>query len=76
MASTPRFKVYDAQGVYQASVKNTTLAAAVVSLLGEGATVRLGHTKRSIIWREGQEAIPAGESYDAAAHTMTSRVSG
>jgi len=70
MAGAPRFKVYDAANVYQAAVKDVTLAAAVVSLLGEGATVRDG---RRYIWREGGDEI-AGESYDEAADTMLRRI--
>lgn len=70
MAGAPRFKVYDAANVYQAAVRDVTLAAAVVSLLGEGATVRDG---RRYIWREGGDEI-AGESYDEAADTMLRRI--
>lgn len=60
--------------VYQAAVKDTTLAAALVSLLGEGATVRDGHAKRETVWHEGEENILAGESYDIAADTMNGRI--
>jgi hypothetical protein len=39
MAGTPRWKVYDAAGQYVAATIDSTLAAVVVGVLGEGATV-------------------------------------
>lgn len=39
MAATPRFKIFDADGEYQAATKRPEEAAAVVALLGEGATI-------------------------------------
>lgn len=45
-------------------------AAAMVSLCGPGATVRLN--KDVILWTEGADGN-AGESYDEAAETMMSR---
>lgn len=70
--ATPGFKVYNADGEYVAATIDTTLAAALVgSVLSEGARVKFGGR---IIWREGAEEIPAGESYDRAAEIMADRV--
>ena len=55
MAATPRFKIYDSTGEYQAATKRPEEAAAVVALLGEGATIRTAHSKKSIVWNEGLE---------------------
>lgn len=62
MASSPKYKCYDSQGKYQASVKDLTLAAAIMVILGNNSTVRLGHT--TIIYREGQNG-DSSDSYDA-----------
>ena len=68
MARSPRFKVYDANGVYQAACKEPEAAAAVVSLYGPGATIRTGHTRRNTVWVEGEDGDgEAGASYDAVA---------
>ena len=65
MAASPRFKVYDANGTYQAACKEPEAAAALVCIYGDGATIRLDH--RVILWTEGAESQPAGESYDHVA---------
>lgn len=62
MANAPLWKVYDAQGVYQAACKESEAAAVVVGFYGLGATIRAGH--RAIVWTEGSELQPASESYD------------
>ena len=72
MGSTPRFKVYDADGVYQAATKRPEEAGAVVSLLGNGATIRDGHSYT--VWTEGMEPCSASESYDVVAETVYSRI--
>ena len=64
MAGTPQIKIYDAQNNYQASVKDYVLAAACMAILGNGATVRLGHSKKDIIYTEGING-DCGESYDS-----------
>lgn len=64
MAQSPRFKCYDANGTYQAAVKDLTLAGAVMGCLGDGATIRLDH--RRTIYREGRDGN-SGESIDAVA---------
>jgi hypothetical protein len=71
MAASPKFKVYDAQGEYQAACKRPEEAACLVTFLGDGATVRLEH--RRVVWTEGSEAQPAAESYDKAAAIMLQR---
>lgn len=68
----PQFKVYDAQGVYQAAAKEIEAAAAVVSMYGPGSSIRLGHTK--VVWREGVDG-DAGESYDNVAVHVRGQVS-
>ena len=70
MSGSPDWKVYDAGGAYQAAAKDASLAAAIVSVLGEGATVRYRHSR--IVWREGVDGS-AFDSYDAAAETMHAR---
>lgn len=52
MASTPRFKVYDADNVYQAACKRPEEAGALMALLGPGSSIRDGHTKAAILWLE------------------------
>jgi len=61
MASSPHFKVYDQDGIYQAACKDICAAAVLVAFYGDGATVRSGHTK--VIWTEGVDGS-ASESYD------------
>ena len=76
MAGSPMFKVYDASGVYQACTKRPEEAAAVVGLLGDGATIKYGH--RYVVWIQGPFSErgdgDAAESYDNAAAVIWSRV--
>ena len=69
MGSTPQFKVFTAANEYVASIKYLSDAAAFVSVLGEGATVRNGHAKKATIWTEGITGN-AYDSYDEAAEVM------
>jgi hypothetical protein len=69
MGSTPQFKVFTAANEYVASIKYLSDAAAFVSVLGEGATVRSGHAKKDTIWTEGITGN-AYDSYDEAAEAM------
>jgi len=71
MAGSPKYKVYTASGDYEAACKSLEVAAAVVALLGDGATVRLHH--RQVLWTEGIDG-EAGESYDGAALVMARRL--
>ncbi len=71
MAGSPEWKVYDASGIYQAACKELEAAACLVALYGGGSTIRSSHTL--IVWREGQEAFPAHESYDGVANVALDR---
>lgn len=77
MAATPRLKVHNPSGEYIASCKHYEDAACLVALYGVGAFVKHADLSRrnDVIWREGSERIPAGESYDEAASIMIERVS-
>lgn len=74
MAASPRYKVYDAAGVYQASAKEAEIAAGVAGLIGEGATVRVNHGRA--LWTEGAEGEFAADSVDFAARTIHDREAG
>ena len=71
MAATPQYKIYSPSGEYVAACKHPSDAGAIVNLYGDGATIRLGHKR--IVWTEGQEAQPAGNSYDFVADTIWER---
>lgn len=71
MAISPQFKIYNGKE-YVAACKYAEDAAALVAVLGEGASIRYGHSL--VVWREGQEFESAGESYDGAAETMFARI--
>lgn len=72
MAASPRFKVHNPQGEYIASCKHGEDAAALVALYGDGAKIKDSHTG-IVVWKEGAEAFPAGESYDGVCNTMAER---
>ena len=74
MAATPRYKVYTADGRYMAACKEPEGAACLMTLYGEGATVRLNHKR--VLWTEGKEKQEAGNSYDFASLTMQRREHG
>jgi hypothetical protein len=71
MAATHSYKVYTDGGMYIASCKYPTYAAMIVTGIA-GGTIRYGH--QHIVWREGHEAQPAGESYDFVESTVNDRV--
>lgn len=71
MSAAPKYKVYDRHGVYQASVKELEAGAFLMLLYTDGATIRLGHTQ--VLWREGSEEQPAGDSYDFCVITAMAR---
>ena len=73
MAVAPHLKVFDSQGKYVASFKYEEDAASFITLLGDGASIRLGHRKANTLWNEGAEDQPAAESYDHAAEVMRKR---
>lgn len=72
MAGSPTWKVYSGDGEYIAAVKYLEDAAALVAMRGDGTTIRYQHGV--VIWREGKETQPAGESYDYVAETCRTRV--
>lgn len=68
MASSPKYKVYDAQKDYQACAKDPHAAA----ILAEhyGGTVRYGHSL--VVWQPGD--ISPSESLDAVTGLIIDRV--
>ena len=74
MAASPRFKVYTPEGEYVASCHYASDAGAIVNLYGDGATIRDGHRKANVVWTEGSEEQPAGESYDFVVETVMVRL--
>jgi len=69
-------KVYSRDGNYLASCVEPEGAAALVAMAATGATIRNGHALKNVVWTEGKEAQPAGESYDLVAQTIIERTSG
>jgi hypothetical protein len=55
MAGSPQWKVYDSENKYQAACKEIKAAGELVLFYGPGATIRVGRTKREIVWRTGRE---------------------
>jgi hypothetical protein len=70
--NAPKYKLY-ADGSYQASCKCPELAVRIAALLGNGATVRLGHKR--IVFTEGVNCS-ANESIDAAARALLAKSAG
>jgi hypothetical protein len=70
MAGSPKFKVYRGKE-YIGSLKYAEDAAALVALNSDGI-VKYDH--RDVVWNEGHEEFPAGESYDRAADVMYERI--
>ena len=68
MAGSPRFKVFHF-GNYVAACGDGVIAASVASMTSEGVVKVEGR----IVWREGKEDFPAGDSYDAAGDVMRER---
>lgn len=73
MAQSPKWKIYDAHGTYQAACKEIEAAAALIGFYGEGATIRFDHGKWATVWTEGGESQPAHQSYDFVAETADAR---
>lgn len=73
MASSPVWKVYDSTGEYVASTKEIAGAALLMSLYGEGSTIR--HAHRRVVWTEGVDGEGA-ESYDRVALVAEARLQG
>jgi hypothetical protein len=70
MAGAPKIKVFNAKGEYIAACKFYEDAACLVNLYGNGATVRIDHSTRGIVWTQDEDIANAGESYDEAAERM------
>ncbi len=68
MAAAPQWKVYDSNGVYQAACKEIEAAACLVSLYGDGATIRKHHGP--VVFTEG---VDEADGYDAVASLVYSR---
>lgn len=64
------WKVYDLAGRLKAACKGPYEAAAVVVVVGDGATIRVNG---AALWHEGHELHPASDSFDFVAATMFSR---
>lgn len=74
MAASPMWKVFNSAGEYVASCKYAEDAAAIVGAYG-GGEIRVGHSKRQTVWREGyEEAGTATDSYDIVAKTCHERL--
>lgn len=73
MAAAPQLKVFAPTGEYVASCKYAEDAAAIVAVYGDGAEIRIGHKKANVVWREGSEDQPAGESFDLVTMTICER---
>lgn len=71
MAAAPDYKIYDADGTYQAAVKELEAGAALVAFYGDGAELRYDHS--FVLWKEGAEIQAAAESYDVVAETALRR---
>lgn len=72
MAASPKFKVYNARDQYMAACKEPEAAAVLVSFYGVGSRIRYGHLW--VLWTEGDEPIPAAESYDTVARIVHQRL--
>lgn len=73
MAAAPRLKVYSEDNEYLASCHYPEDAAAIIALRA-GGTIRDGHGKKDVVWEEGTEDQPAGESYDFVASVVNERL--
>jgi len=72
MASSPALKVYDSNNNYVGSAKEVLGASVMVAVYGEGSTIRIGHSKKSILWTQGTDG-DATESYDSTGLKMAER---
>ena len=70
MAASPDFKIYR-YGTYVAACKHPEDAACLIGM-SSASVVKYRH--QQVIWREGQEDQPAGDSWDHAAAVMLSRI--
>lgn len=66
----PTYKVIHPNGEYIAATKYPVDAAVLVAAYGKGARVK---ARDRIVWHEGKESFPAGESYDRVATVIIRR---
>jgi hypothetical protein len=71
MGASPKWKVYDANNTYVASVRDTEGASLLMDLYGNGSTIRLDH--KMIVWTEGKDGR-ASLSYDDTATKIQKRL--
>lgn len=71
MGVSPKWKVYDANNQYVASVRDTEGASLLMDLYGDGSTIRLDHKR--IVWTEGKDGR-ASLSYDQTAIKIRERL--
>jgi len=77
-----RWKVHTSAGRLMAACRFPEDAAVLVAVLGDGATIRDGDwcvreqddSRPLVVWTEGREDLPAGESYDHVAEVVRQRV--
>ena len=73
MAASPKYKFFNANGEYIASLKHPEDAAVLLSVHGIGASVRCGHSKSDtilVVTEANHEAI--ADSYDRTASLILS----
>ena len=70
MGASPQFKIYNKKGEYIASTKYADDAAVLVAARGSG-TVRIGHSKKDILY---DEEIDFTDSYDKSAILILERL--
>jgi len=75
MAATPKYKVFDSSGIYQASCKEPEAALALMSFYGSRSTIRTAHSPRWTIWTEGAISAISEIGYDRAVVKMAQRES-
>ena len=69
MAASPRIKFFSAEGKYVGSTHDYACGAAAVSVLGQGSTLRAGHSARDTFWVEGVDG-EAANNFDVVADAM------
>ena len=70
----PKWKIYNAAKEYRASCKDVEEAAVLVAFMGKGATIRIEHAVRFVVWREGEESQSAADSYDHVVEIVERRM--
>lgn len=73
MAASPKFKVFDNAGNYQASFKDIYEVARYLSICEEGWNARISHSKKGTIYTKGPDGDP-WFSFDEAVGVMLTRI--